>query len=119
MAPTPAPDYLAKYSLSLKVGEILNLTKKRRELEKGGYLCVQNVLSPGEFAVRGSLLDIYPMGSNTPYRIDLFDDEIESIKEFDPETQKSGKTINNINLLPAREFPLDENAIDKFCEKFD
>ena len=119
MAPTPAPDYLAKYSLNLKVGEILNLTKKRRELEKGGYLCVQNVLSPGEFAVRGSLLDIYPMGSNTPYRIDLFDDEIESIKEFDPETQKSGKTINNINLLPAREFPLDENAIDKFCEKFD
>ena len=118
MHPVPAKDYIGKHSLDLKTGQTLNLTQKRRELEKNGYLCVQNVLSSGEFAVRGSLLDIFPMGSKTPYRVDLFDDEIESIKAFDPETQRSLENINNINLLPAREYPITAESNKIFSENF-
>ena len=118
MHPVPSIEYIAKHSLDLKVGQNLNLTQKRRELEKNGYLCVQNVLSSGEFAVRGSLLDIFPMGSKNPYRVDLFDDEIESIKSFDPETQRSLENITNIKLLPAREYPITDQSNKIFSDNF-
>ena len=75
-------------------------------------------MAPGEFAVRGSLIDLFPMGSDSPYRIDLFDDEIETIRVFDPETQRSGERVQALRLLPAREFPLTAEGIQAFKRRF-
>ncbi len=111
LAPT---DYVRAHSLLLKIGDTLDRSCFRQQLEQSGYLCVSRVLEHGEFAVRGSLLDIFPMGSDQPYRIDLFDDEIESIRLFDPETQRTVSTVDEIELLPAREFPLTETGIRQF-----
>ena len=108
------PDYLQAHSLLLSVGETLNLETMRRRLESGGYRCVATVMEHGEFAVHGALLDLFPMGSTRPYRIELFDDEIESIRTFDPETQRSIEKVERIELLPAREFPLNEEGIARF-----
>lgn len=101
-------------SFMLEVGQRMDIAAFRRRLEKAGYSCVNQVLEHGDFAVRGALLDLYPMGSNEPVRIDLFDDEIDSLRLFDPETQRSGKSIERLHLLPARECPLDEDAITRF-----
>ena len=101
-------EYLDAHTLLLDLGDTLNLDKMRRRLERAGYQCVSQVMSHGEFAVRGAILDIFPMGHATPYRIDLFDDEVESIRLFDPETQRSTEKSTNIRVLPAREFPTDE-----------
>jgi transcription-repair coupling factor (superfamily II helicase) len=106
--------YVEGRTLLLKAGENCNLAVMRARLEAGGYRCVGQVLEHGEFAVRGALLDLFPMGSDTPYRIDLLDDEIESIRGFDPETQLSRERLDAIRLLPAREFPFDEAAITRF-----
>ena len=106
--------FLAANSLMLSVGERLDLEAFRRQLESAGYQCVSQVITHGEFAVRGSLLDLYPMGSDLPYRIDLLDDEIDSMRTFDPETQRTTEKIERISLLPAREFPLDEAGISRF-----
>ena len=106
--------FLAAHSLMLAVGERLDLDAFRRQLEAGGYQCVSQVITHGEFAVRGSLLDLFPMGSELPYRIDLLDDEIDSIRTFDPETQRTTEKIEHISLLPAREFPLDEACSSRF-----
>ncbi len=114
----PARDYIYQNSLILKTGEKLNLDEMRTRLESAGYRCVSQVMEHGEFAVRGSLLDLYPMGNPLPFRIDLFDDEIESIKTFDTETQRSLETLNSIRMLPAREFPLHEAAIRMFRQRF-
>ena len=108
------PDYLDAHSLLLSVGEQLHLDKFRQRLERAGYQCVSQVMAHGEFAVRGSLLDLFPMGASHPYRIDLFDREIDSIRLFDPETQRSGEKIDRISMLPAREFPVDEAGINHF-----
>jgi len=108
------PDYLDRHSLLLSVGEQLHLDKFRQRLDRAGYQCVSQVMAHGEFAVRGSLLDLFPMGARQPYRIDLFDQEIDSIRLFDPETQRSADKINKIRMLPAREFPVDESAISHF-----
>jgi transcription-repair coupling factor (superfamily II helicase) len=110
----PPRDYLEAHTLLLDVGQRLDLDATRRRLEMAGYLCVPQVVSHGEFAVRGALLDIFPMGNAQPYRIDLFDDEIDSIRTFDPETQRSREKVEQVRMLPAREFPLSEQAIARF-----
>jgi len=110
----PPRDFLDRYSLLLDRGERLDLDGTRARLEKAGYRCVAQVMEHGEFAVRGSILDLFPMGAPGPYRLDLFDDEIESIRTFDPETQRSLEQVDSIHLLPAREFPVDDDAITRF-----
>ncbi|GGY22874.1 transcription-repair-coupling factor [Rhodanobacter panaciterrae] len=92
----------------------LDLVTEQRRLEASGYRNVPQVAEPGDFAVRGALLDIFPMGTAEPYRIELFDDEVESIRSFDPETQRSQQQVEKIELLPAREFPLTEEAAKEF-----
>src|SRR6185312_9117692 len=92
----------------------LDLVSEQRRLEASGYRNVPQVAEPGDFAVRGALLDIFPMGTAEPYRIELFDDEVESIRSFDPETQRSQQQVEKIELLPAREFPLTEEAAKEF-----
>jgi len=92
----------------------LDLVSEQRRLEACGYRNVPQVAEPGDFAVRGALLDIFPMGTAEPYRIELFDDEVESIRSFDPETQRSQQQVEKIELLPAREFPLTEEAAKEF-----
>jgi len=109
LAPT---DYVKAKSLLVTTGQHLNPEKWRQQLELSGYRRVEQVMEHGEFAVRGSLLDLFPMGSKLPYRIDLFDDEVDSIRNFDPDTQRSQSTIKEIRLLPAREFPL--TSIEQF-----
>ena len=110
--------YIDSHSLMLDVGEKLNIDKLRLRFESNGYRCVSQVMEHGEFAVRGALVDLYPMGSKVPYRIDLFDDEIETIRSFDPETQLSNKNVDSIRLLPAREFPLTKEAISQFRQAY-
>ena len=101
-------------SLLLSVGDRLDLDATRRRFEVGGYRCVSQVMEHGEFAVRGSLLDLFPTGAARPYRIDLFDAEVDTIRTFDPESQRSLDRTDSVRLLPAREFPLDEAAIGRF-----
>ena len=105
-------------AFELSVGDALALEPFRQRLAEAGYASVSQVVSPGEFAVRGSLLDVYPMGTTAPLRIDLFDDEIEAIRTFDPESQRSLDSLENIRLLPAREVPLDPDAIKEFRRRF-
>jgi transcription-repair coupling factor (superfamily II helicase) len=114
----PPRSFLYRHSLTLNRGQRLDLEAMRARLGAAGYRCVAQVMEHGEFAVRGSLLDLYPMGSPLPLRIDLFDEEIDSIRTFDPETQRSVAEQESINLLPAREFPLDEEAIRGFRRRF-
>ena len=114
----PPAEYLAANAFLMTPGDALSLDDMRQRLEQAGYHCVSRVMSHGEFAVRGSLLDLFPMGSQMPYRIDLFDEEIETIRTFDPETQRSLDQVSRIELLPAREFPMDEQGINRFREAF-
>ncbi|NCA68563.1 MAG: transcription-repair coupling factor [Sphingobacteriia bacterium] len=114
----PPRDYVDGQSLVLAIGDRLDLDATRRRLERAGYACVSQVIGHGEFAVRGSLLDVFPMGSEVPLRIDLFDQEIETIRTFDPETQRSRAKLERIRLLPAREFPLTESAIAGFRQRY-
>lgn len=104
------PEFLNQYALMLTEGQKLELNSFRSQLQQSGYHCVNKVLEHGEFALRGSIIDVYPMGSGLPFRIELFDDEIESLREFDTETQRTIEKINQINVLPAREFPLNEQS---------
>ncbi|MBT4520617.1 MAG: transcription-repair coupling factor [Halieaceae bacterium] len=106
--------YLAGSSLVLEPGQTIDIEAFRRNLQRNGYLNVDTVYERGEFALRGSLFDIFPMGSEKPYRIDLMDDEVDSLRTFDPETQRTVDKVSAINLLPAREFPLDPAAIKRF-----
>ncbi|MEE9422350.1 MAG: transcription-repair coupling factor [Gammaproteobacteria bacterium] len=114
----PPRNYLNLHSLILDSGQSLNIETFRQKLERAGYQCVNQVVEHGEYAVRGSLLDLYPMGSKLPFRIDLLDDEIETIRTFDPETQRSVDSVEQIRLLPAREFPLDDAGITCFRQAF-
>ena len=116
MQRVPPREYIEGSSLMLKQADQLSLEQMRHQLERSAYRCVSQVMEHGEFAVRGSLLDLFPMGSNKPYRIELLDDEVESIRTFDPETQRSEEKVSEIRLLPAREFPLDEVGIRRFRE---
>ncbi|MET1080257.1 MAG: transcription-repair coupling factor [Pseudomonas sp.] len=115
LAPTR---FLLGSSLVLDVGQKLNVDQMRLRLEATGYRCVDTVYEHGEFAVRGALIDLFPMGNPLPYRIDLFDDEIETLRTFDPETQRSIDKVDSIRLLPAREFPLNKEAITGFRARF-
>ncbi|MBF0218682.1 MAG: transcription-repair coupling factor [Gammaproteobacteria bacterium] len=114
----PPRHYVEAHTLLLSLGDHLPLEATRQKLEAYGYRCVQQVMDHGEFAIRGSLLDLYPSGSRHPFRLELFDDELETIRRFDVETQRSGEKIDRINLLPAREFPLDDDAIRNFRQRF-
>lgn len=114
----PSRDFIFQNSLVLTRGDTLNLDDTRARLEQAGYRCVSQVMEHGEFAVRGALLDLYPMGNPLPFRIDLLDDEIETIKTFDTESQRSVESLPSIRLLPAREFPMDDVAIRAFRHRF-
>ena len=114
----PPRSYLEGGSLLLARGDRVDVNAFRARITEGGYRCVSQVMEHGEFAIRGSLLDLYPMGSRAPYRIDLMDDEVESIRTFDPDTQRSTGTLEQVRLLPAREFPLTEDAIGQFRRRW-
>jgi transcription-repair coupling factor (superfamily II helicase) len=100
--------------LVLRKGQKLDISAEQRRLEAAGYRNVPQVTEPGDFAVRGALIDIYAMGASEPYRIELFDDEIESIRTFDTETQRSQHQVEGVDLLPAREFPVTDEAAKAF-----
>jgi transcription-repair coupling factor (superfamily II helicase) len=114
----PPADFVTRNSLVLNTGERLVLDDMRERLDAAGYRCVSQVMEHGEFAIRGALLDLFPMGSQLPCRIDLFDEEIESIKTFNPEDQRSLKQVDALRILPAREFPFDEASIKLFRQRF-
>ncbi|MDF3981199.1 transcription-repair coupling factor [Luteibacter sahnii] len=100
--------------LVLRKGQTLDIIAEQRRLEAAGYRNVPQVTEPGDFAVRGALIDIYAMGASEPYRVELFDDEIESIRTFDTETQRSQHQVEGVELLPAREFPVTDDAAKHF-----
>jgi transcription-repair coupling factor (superfamily II helicase) len=108
----------AAHTFSITKGQKFNLDAMRAQLTLAGYAHVTQVVAPGEYCIRGGLIDLYPMGAQLPFRIDLFDDEIESIKQFNTESQRTLFPVNEIRLLPAREFPTDENARTFFRKKF-
>ncbi len=114
----PPRHYVQGRAFELKKGQALALEPFRQRLAEAGYASVSQVVSPGEFAVRGSLLDVFPMGSTEPLRIDLFDDEIEAIRRFDPETQRSLDALESVRMLPAREVPLDAAAVKDFRRRY-
>ena len=111
-------EYVQSNALILKKGEKLDLEQFRLQLDAAGYYSVPKVTQHGEFAVRGSLIDLFPTGNERPFRIDLFDDEIESIKLFNEETQISIEETQSIRMLPAREYPLDDAGITRFRQGF-
>ncbi|HHE8712276.1 TPA: transcription-repair coupling factor [Haemophilus influenzae] len=112
------PQYLQHNVLLIKKGDRLVIDKMRLQLEAAGYRAVEQVLEHGEYAVRGALLDLFPMGSAVPFRLDFFDDEIDSIRTFDVDTQRTLDEISSINLLPAHEFPTDDKGIEFFRAQF-
>jgi transcription-repair coupling factor (superfamily II helicase) len=111
-------EYLAGRSFFLKQKTRLDVNRLREQLALAGYTHTAQVMAPGEFAVRGGLIDLFPMGSTVPYRIDLLGDEIDTIRTFDTDTQRSIYPVAEIRLLPAREFPLDEQARNRFRDNF-
>ena len=110
--------YIEANSLIIKQGDKKDLHQMRQALEASGYRNVDQVLEHGEFSARGAILDLFPMGSTKPFRLDFFDDEIDEIRLFDPESQRSKEKIDEINLLPAHEFPIDEAGINLFRSQF-
>ena len=114
----PPRSYIEAHAFDIAVGHQLELHSFRNKLTAAGYAHVSQVMAPGEFAVRGSLLDLFPMGSATPYRIDLFDEEVESIRSFDADTQRTLEKTEHIHLLPAHEFPLSTEGVQLFKRQF-
>lgn len=114
----PPRQFVDAHSVMLRTGDTLDVVAFRRRLEEAGYRNVGQVLEHGEFAVRGSLLDLFPMGSSHPYRVDMFDDEIDSIRQFDPESQRSEDLVQELRMLPAREFPMHKDAIASFRQRW-
>jgi transcription-repair coupling factor (superfamily II helicase) len=112
------PSFLAGYTFHFKVKQQLDEAKLKSQLTLAGYQHVTQVVSPGEYAVRGGLIDLFPMGSLVPFRVDLFDDEIDSIRTFDPDSQRSLYPVPEVRLLPGREFPMDEAARAKFRSRW-
>ena len=111
-------DYISQRSLSIKVGDRMSLTAFKQRLTEQAYQNVSQVEQHGEFASRGSILDLFPMGSSSPYRIEFFDDEISSIRSFDADSQLSTGKLDQVEILPAREFPLDKEGIRSFRQNF-
>lgn len=112
------PAFMAGYTFEFKVRQKLDEAKFKAQLTLAGYQHVTQVVSPGEYAVRGGLIDLFPMGSLVPYRVDLFDDEIDSIRTFDPDSQRSLYPVPEVRLLPGREFPMDEAARTRFRKRW-
>jgi transcription-repair coupling factor (superfamily II helicase) len=112
------PRFLAAYTFEFKAKQKLDETKLKAQLTLAGYSHVTQVVSPGEYAVRGGLIDLFPMGSQVPFRVDLFDNEIDSIRTFDPDSQRSLYPVPEVRLLPGREFPMDEPARAKFRSRW-
>ena len=115
--------YIVGGSFDLKVGQRLDMDAEKRRLESAGYRNVGQVMDPGDFAVRGGLLDVYPMGADAPLRIELLDEDIDSIRAFDPESQRSLDKVEAVKMLPGREVPMDEASLSKVLatlrERFD
>src|SRR5690606_17515294 len=107
-------DYLEQNSFLIKKGQQVDLAALKRQLTAVGYRSVDQVMEHGEFSARGSILDLYPMGATTPYRIDFFDNDVDGIRTFDPDNQRSLAQVSYIELLPAHEFPTDKAAIERF-----
>ncbi|WP_240221464.1 transcription-repair coupling factor [Rheinheimera hassiensis] len=107
-------DFLEQNSFLIKKGQQADLAALKRQLAAVGYRSVEQVMEHGEFSARGSILDLYPMGANVPYRIDFFDNDVDGIRTFDPDNQRSLQAVEAIELLPAREFPTDQAAIERF-----
>ncbi|NYT76698.1 transcription-repair coupling factor [Alcaligenaceae bacterium] len=112
------PEFMAAYTFSFTQGDTLDEEGLRSQLTLANYSHVTQVTSPGEFCIRGGLIDLFPMGSVLPYRLDLFDNEIESIRSFDIDTQRSLYPVKSVQLLPGREFPMDEAARNRFRARF-
>jgi transcription-repair coupling factor (superfamily II helicase) len=112
------PSFLAAYTFHFQVRQKLQEVRLKSQLTLAGYSHVTQVVSPGEYAVRGGLIDLFPMGSSVPYRVDLFDDEIDSIRTFDPDSQRSLYPVPEVRLLPGREFPMDDQARAKFRSRW-
>ncbi|NPA71247.1 MAG: transcription-repair coupling factor [Gammaproteobacteria bacterium] len=111
-------DYIQQFTFLMSCGDTLEIEPFTKKLEASSYQRVSQVMEHGEFAIRGSIIDLFPMGSKTPFRIDLFDDEIETIRSFDPENQRSIEQIEKIQLLPAKEFNFTKQGIDTFRQRF-
>jgi transcription-repair coupling factor (superfamily II helicase) len=112
------PSFLAAHTFFMKKGEKLDIDKLRQQLTVGGYQHVTQVVTAGEYSVRGGLIDLFPMGTTLPYRIELFDDEIETLRSFDVDTQRTLYPVPEIRLLPAREFPSGESGRNMFRQRF-
>ena len=112
------PSFLAGTTFHFKQKEKLDEARLKSQLTLAGYEHVSQVVSPGEYAVRGGLIDLFPMGSPVPYRVDLFDDEVDSIRTFDPDSQRSLYPVPEVRLLPGREFPMDETARTAFRSRW-
>ena len=115
LAPT---DFIASRTFSYRVGELIDRDQLQEQLSRAGYNRVETVYEHGEYAFRGSLIDIFPMGTKQPFRIDLLDNDIESLRLFDAESQRTTESVNQIELLPAREFPLDKQACNQFLNNW-
>jgi len=115
--------YVIGGSFDLTVGQRLDMDAEKRRLESAGYRNVPQVMDPGDFAVRGGLLDVYPMGADAPLRVELLDEDIDSIRAFDPESQRSLEKVEAVHMLPGREVPLDDLSVSRVLntlrERFD
>ncbi|MEJ5989272.1 transcription-repair coupling factor [Ramlibacter sp. PS3R-8] len=112
------PSFLAGYTFEFRVQQQLDEARLKAQLTLAGYNHVTQVVSPGEYAVRGGLIDLFPMGSPVPFRVDLFDNEVDSIRTFDPDSQRSLYPVPEVRLLPGREFPMDEDARARFRSRW-
>jgi len=114
----PPVDYIRNNTLIINIDDILDMELFRLQLDEAGYRHTTQVMEHGEYSTRGSLIDLFPMGSSTPYRIDLFDDTVETIRSFNPDDQRTVKQLKKIELLPAHEFPLNPEGIARFRENY-
>ncbi|HQR20222.1 MAG TPA: transcription-repair coupling factor [Burkholderiaceae bacterium] len=112
------PQYVAGHTFFFRQGETVDAERLRTQLVFGGYQHVSQVVAPGEFAIRGGLIDLFPMGSRLPYRLDLMDAQLETIRAFDPDTQRGLYPVPEVRLLPGREFPIDETARQAFRRRW-
>ncbi|MFT6450217.1 MAG: transcription-repair coupling factor (superfamily II helicase), partial [Oleispira sp.] len=115
---TAPKEFLQANSLVIDMGQTLDIETLRRQLESAGYSCVDNVYEHGEFALRGAIFDIFPMGEDKPFRIELFDDEVETLRTFDPDTQRTADKIEKIRVLPAKEYPLHKEGQRNFRQNW-
>ncbi len=115
VAPT---SYVDARAFILKKGDAFDFAGLQKSLDAAGYRAALNVVAPGEYAVRGSLVDVFPMGAEHPFRVDLFDDEIDSLRFFDPDTNETLSRVESIGMMPAHEFPTDDEAIKVFQKRY-